>query len=150
LPNTITIDRFSLDVFEYQEWVRAIEYASVNESRDIRVVKTPEHSTLAAEPLLPQKAFPARVQEFDRYSAFEPIIGAPRAPHASHAAPTNFGLDDVGTDMTAHQTCAEEATIRVQQRLCEESREALTNARRERMDNGLCEFGVAERKSVKP
>jgi hypothetical protein len=46
----------------------------------------------------PSKSVPARVQELERYGAFVPIVGAPGAPDAAHAAAANFRLDDVGTD----------------------------------------------------
>jgi len=128
-PSTVDIDRFALDIFEHEIRVRTIKYARVNESGDVGMVEAPEYSPLAAEALLTVEPDPARVQELYRHCAFVPIVGAPGAPDTAHAAAPKFGLDDVGTYVTAHKARAAKALVRDEQRLRQKRREVITNTR---------------------
>jgi len=150
VSSTVGIDRFALDVFEYEIRMRSIEYAGIDESGDIRMVEAPEESPLAAEALLAMEPIPAGVQEFDRHRAFEAIVGAPGTPDAPHAAATNLRLDHIGAHMTPGETCADRTFVRDQQRLRQEPGEVIADARRERADDCCGEFRVARRKRVKP
>ena len=67
------------------------------------MIEAPEHLTFTAKALLSLTPDPTRMQEFDGNGGFESFVYAPGTPNTTHAATSNFRLDDIRTDVASNQ-----------------------------------------------
>src|SRR5271156_1981853 len=84
----VSVDRLTLDIFEYQIGLRIVDDPGIDEPRDIGMIQPAEHLALAAESLFTGSAEPVGMDELDRDRALESSVGSAGSPDAAHAAPT--------------------------------------------------------------
>ena len=137
----VSVDRLTLDIFEHEVGLRIVDDPGIDEARDIGMIQPAEHSALAAESLFSGPAEPVGMDELDRDRSLESPIGSAGSPDAAHAAPTDFGFDEVGADAAADEGHVGDRCVRIG-RVGQELGVSLAIAHRERPLNFGGDLGV--------
>ena len=102
-PVTVTIDRFTVHVFQHEIRLAERRDTGINQPGDVGMSETGQDAAFPPEPFSARPADQGGIQKFDGGPAFESAVTSARQPHGAHSAVANWRDQGIRSDDLACQ-----------------------------------------------